>query len=593
MMGKRAKFNLSDDLETLLTRASLLRLAGDRSFHRGEHYVQIGSVKDFEIDSNRLSARVTGREDYYVDLWAEGAQLQASCTCPLGVDRIFCKHCVAVGLTGLKRSQGTDAQMSDRNSPQKPMTMKDVESFLEQQEKVVLIAWMLDRAHQDPDWQQQLLLKVAAQRSEGLDITTFRRALETAIEVDEFISWREVYDYAAQINSVLGAIRDLVQASPDAVMELCEEAMPMLERALETIDDSGGSMGLIFDDVQALHLQACELASPDPIALAQRLFELYLNSDFGSFDNAMTVYAKVLGAEGVAEYRRLAEAVWQTFPDRNANDQREFNYKRTKVQKISESLAEQSGDVEAIVEIKRRDLSTAHPYLQIAELYHHAGQADRALEWAEAGRKAFKDDRLLRDFLIEEYHGHGRAAEVMELVWRSFEQSLGLLNYQLLKTHGERVNQWVFWREKALTHIRSVLVKLATTPLRTTIVGTYGLARDRSVLVEIFLWEGEDELAWQEAIEGGCSKHLWLKLADRRQLTHPADALSIYQREVEPLIKQTNNASYASAIDYLTTVRDLMIRLDHESEFQGWVAQLEKTYKGKRNFVTLLRKQGW
>jgi uncharacterized Zn finger protein len=86
---------------------------------------------------------------------------------------------------------------------------------------------------------------------------------------------------------------------------------------------------------------------------------------------------------------------------------------------------------------------------------------------------------------------------------------------------------------------------------------------------------------------------LWLTLADRRKLSHPAEVLPIYQREVELLIQQTGNADYASAIHDLKTVRDLMIKLDREPDFQMLIAQLQKTYKGKRNFVTLLRNEGW
>lgn len=591
-----AKFNSFGDLETRLTRDSLLDLAGDRSFQRGEEYVRQGYVQDLMIqDDDALSARVTGREDYFIDLWTEGDSLQSSCTCPLGMDGIFCKHCVAVGLFWLNSAKSANTQQGDRNSVQKPVTMRDVESFLERQEKEVLIEWILDRAANDPDWQQQLLLKVASQRREGLDVSTFQRALENAIEVDEFIPWGAVHDYANRINLVLESIQELVTREPDAVVELCEAAMVMLERAMNAIDDSSGYVGTILDDVQSLHYEACQLGSPDPIALACRLFDLYLYSDYGLLGGAVINYADVLGTEGVEAYRVRAEAMWQTFPDRTPQDKPDFNDQRNKVQRILESLAKQSGDVEAIVTIKCRDLSSTQTYLQIAQLYSHSGQADRALEWAEAGLKAFERlDGSLRDFIVEEYHRRDRGAEAMALIWQGFEQAIGLWNYKLLKTHTVRVNDWEVWREKALAHIRSVLAALAkSTGRQTMIVGTYGLARDRSVLVEIFLWEEEDSLAWQEAIDGGCSKHLWLKLADRRKLAHPTDALPIYQREVEPLIKQTNNTSYASAIEYLTTVRDLMIRLDRESEFQAWATQLEKTYKGKRNFVTLLRKQGW
>jgi hypothetical protein len=37
-----------------------------------------------------------------------------------------------------------------------------------------------------------------------------------------------------------------------------------------------------------------------------------------------------------------------------------------------ETLARRSGDVEAIVAVKKRDLSSAYDYLQIAETYRQA-----------------------------------------------------------------------------------------------------------------------------------------------------------------------------------------------------------------------------
>lgn len=48
-----------------------------------------------------------------------------------------------------------------------------------------------------------------------------------------------------------------------------------------------------------------------------------------------------------------------------------------------ENLARQSHDLDALITIKKRDLSNSHSYLEIAKLYQQAGQHDQALEWAE------------------------------------------------------------------------------------------------------------------------------------------------------------------------------------------------------------------
>lgn len=62
-----------------------------------------------------------------------------------------------------------------------------------------------------------------------------------------------------------------------------------------------------------------------------------------------------------------------------------------------ENIAELSGDVEALVAVKLRDLSDAWHYLGIAEIYRKHRQRDQVLEWAERGVQAFPnkaDDRL-------------------------------------------------------------------------------------------------------------------------------------------------------------------------------------------------------
>jgi uncharacterized Zn finger protein len=602
----------ANSLKTLLTRDVLLAMAGDRYFARGEDYARRGCVRDLALEGDGLTARVSGTEEYYVELWAEDGKLQATCTCPLGVDDIFCKHCVAVGLTWLANPNAAKTQKSSRPA-QKTVTMQEVQHFLEQQDKPTLIQWILDRTKRDDDWRQQLFLKVASQRPQGLDLTTFRRALRDAIAIRGFIDWNEASSYADGIDSVLDAIKDLLEDHPQAAIELCEYAIPLIETALNSVDDSDGEVGSVLEEFQQLHYEACELAQPDPIALAEHLFQGEMDSGFGSFSNAIETYARILGDAGIARYRQLAESMWQEFPALSPNNAGEWNYKRYKLQRILETLAKASGDLEAVVAIKRRDLSSSRTYLDIAQLYLQDGQRDRALEWAESGLKAFDlPDAGLRDFVVEEYHQRGRIEEAMELVWQAFTQSVALPSYQNLKTQAERVNQWTTWRDKALAYIRQQLeppkpppqVSQASRSRKTAQARpsasypawnpTFGMrSRDRSLLVEIFLWEGEDDLAWQEAQAGGCSKQLWFKLAERRQQTHPEDALPIYQQEIEPQIQLTNNTAYANAVSFLQKVHDLMVRLDRQAEFNALVAHLRQTYKAKRNFITLLAQQKW
>jgi uncharacterized Zn finger protein len=253
-----------------------------------------------------------------------------------------------------------------------------------------------------------------------------------------------------------------------------------------------------------------------------------------------------------------------------------------------ETLARQTGDVEAIVAVKKRDLSSAYRYLQIAETYKTARQHDLALEWAESGVKAFPErtDSRLREFLAGEYHRCKRHDDAMALIWAEFMESPGLEQYKKLKAHAEQVGQWESWREKALDYLRSQIAGAKNERQRNR--WPYYHKADHSELVRIFLWEKDVEGAWREAQEGGCSNDLWLDLAAKQEKEHPEDALPIYQSQIDPTLDRKNNEAYREAIGLLRKVRELMVRLGRDNEFTNSLDKVRASHKPKRNFMKLL-----
>lgn len=258
-----------------------------------------------------------------------------------------------------------------------------------------------------------------------------------------------------------------------------------------------------------------------------------------------------------------------------------------------ETLARQSGDVEAVVAIKKRDLSSPYAYLQIAETYRQARKHDPALEWAERGLKAFPErtDSRVREFLAEEYHRRKRHDEAMALIWLEFTDSPSLEQYRNLKGHADRVGEWQAWREKALDFLRQSIAKAVREDRKDRWAWSRGT--DHSALVRIFLWEKDVEAAWREAQEGGCSNDLWMELAAKRERDHADDALPVYQRQIEPTLDQKNNEAYRAAIGLLRKVRGLMVRLGREPQFARYLESIRAAHKPKRNFMKLLDGAKW
>ncbi len=577
-----------------LTAKRIRQWAGIRSFERGQAYFEEGLVSALQSRNGRISASVKGTHQYRVELWEADATLEYVCDCPVGLRGEFCKHAVATALAWLERQAPTDpADTGKRRKPKATkagLTLKEVHAWLMLQKKTDLVDMLLEAAAEEGQLHNRLMLKAAG--AKGVDLPTYRRVIDQALGGGGFIDYYRMHDYWQGVDSAIDAIAELLdQGHADAVIELSEYALSRVERAIERVDDSDGYMSLLLDRLQQLHLAACNKAKPDPVTLAERLFKWELMGEWDTFHGAAETYSKVLGKSGMRRYRELAEDEWAKVKPLKAGEKDPDRYgKRFRITHIMERLAEQAGDIEALVEIKQRDLSSSFGYLEIAEIYRKARQPDKALAWAEQGLRTFgkASDSRLQDLLAELYHRRKRHDEAMALIWSQFEQHPGLATYQKLKTHADRSKRWPEWRERALAHLRAVLdadrEREKHTPWK------YAQRRGHSDLVEIFLWEKDPEAAWREAQAGGCSSGLWLRLAGLREKRHPRDAIAVYKERIGPLVEQTNNHVYAEAAELVGKIKKLMHRLGERAAFKQYLDALRIAYKRKRNFMRLLEK---
>jgi len=531
---------------------------------------------------------VSGTYEYHVTLWKTGSQLDYSCSCPLGDEEVFCKHCVAVGLAWLAGSG--IGNTPKRKTQSSTITMDEVRAFLERQEKSTLVHLLMDRAMEDDRLRERLLMKTARATPQGVDLATFRRAIDHAVHPRGFVEYASMWEYTRGIEEVVESIKELLsEGYASEAIELTEYGLAVVEKQMGSVDDSDGGMGDILHELQELHHTACKQAKPDPETLAKRLFEWELRSEYEVFYGAAATYADVLGEHGLSIYRKLTEAEWARMPSLGPGREDPDRYgKRFRTTAIMETLAQRANDLEALVAVKNRDLSHAYAYLTIAALYKKAHQEDQALAWAERGLKAFphRTDTRLREFLAEEYHRRDRHDEAMALIWAEFTETPSLDTYRLLKRHAKKASTWAEWRTKALTLLREKVANTKATGQKKQ--WNWALPSANSELVRIFLWEKADDAAWREAKANGCTTELWMQLAARREKQHPEDALPIYRNRIEPIINQKHNQAYEDGVRLLRKMGELMARLGQQEEFARYIEMARIVHKPKRNFMKLL-----
>lgn len=535
-------------LKALLTASRIRSLASAITIKRGQDYFARGRVQSLSSTFTGIRAFILGQRVYSVELNAIGKELDYDCTCPMGEQGDFCKHCVAVAIAFLNDPP-----------PEDIFPIEELRAQLTAETPARLAELILDWATDNEQLQNRLYEYQALLTGPDAAIASLRRALLKALREspDDFPT------YAEAVHTALDPIEKLLPSAPDSVIEICEEAAKALIPASEYADEDDEDLAALQDRIEDIHRDAALLAKLNPVQFAQRLFQLETTSSRSLFCDAAETYKEVLGPTGLAAYRDLAEDATFTRPDER--------------DRILESIARATGRLEDLIAVLARDLSTPERFMRIITACRQAANGPQTLTWAERGHKLYPTSVALREALAEEYHQASRPADALKLIWKTYAESPGLPLYEVLKRHAERANDWPEHRDRALGLIRS---KIAASKGK----------QDHSALVEILLAENNPDEAWREAQAAGCASYLWLQLAEAREKKHPGDAAPIFLKRADEELARVRNSNYEVPIALLLRAAKLMKKLGAMPHFHRHLDALREQHKSKRKFLDLLSK---
>lgn len=546
--------------------------AGDVTFERGTAYHRDGLVEIQRLDPDRVLARVVGTEDYRIALTGIGASFGGECSCPAYRDQGFCKHMVATALAANAAVghalSGEAAEFDDTSTRiRRHLRTKGVESLVE---------LVMELAVRDPILFSRLDLASAAEQADDRTLEArVRKAIDTATRTGHYIDYAHAAGWAREVEAVLDSVADLASGPRAAIaLRLAGRALDRVERALDSIDDSGGHAGWLLERAAEIHLAAALASRPDPSTLARDLFDREVGDGYGTFGAAALRYAEALGSEGLAEYRRLAEAAWAQLPPTRPTPAGKVapvaSYDR--LMRIVDYFAERDGDVEARITLRTKDLSRPWDYLRLAEFCLDQGREALALERALEGLWMFEDGRVearLVYIAVDLLLKAGRSEEAEAQLRRAFEKSPSIdLYVRLRKLGGAGAYEWA-----------TALVAAGSTASR-------GFASTCSggLLVEIHMHEKNFDAAWVAAGRHRASPDVRLRLARASEATHPAEASATYARRIDELADAGGNAAYAEAAKLVADMARLQDRAKHVTYLLG----LKQRYRRKRNFMKLL-----
>jgi uncharacterized Zn finger protein len=561
--------------------AALRDVAGAKVFARGAAYHEDERVEIVTFDRTRVVARVIGSEVYRCELVGTGKKFSGECSCPAFADWGFCKHLVATALAANGLGSGALEQASSRFAKiREHLRAKGVEGLVEM---------VLGLAERDSSLLKELELSAAAAGADDKTLLAqFKKAITEATRTNGFVEYRKMRGWAQGIESVLDRIADLVASGRAVlVLQLLDHFFARMDEALNNIDDSDGGGGGVYAKAREIHLAACRQAKPDPVALARALFARETDSDREFFHGASEAYEDILGDAGLAEYHRLASEAWRKIKPLRATGRQvqddQFSA-RYALGAILERFAEREGDVDGVIAIRAKDLSTAYDYLGIAQLCLDHARESEALKWAEEGLWQFEDDpdERLIFFASDLYRRIGREEDADKLLWRTFERRPSIGLYERLKSAAgtdRRLADAV--RDRALGWLRAQVGKPA---------GRSGMrwSSPAELFVRLAMAEALLTDAWMVVNGHGCSEVLLEQLAEASEHSHPAEALKAYAYRVERMVGLGGQSNYEHACRIIGRMRRLRESLGETTQHAAYLGDLRSRHKAKRNFMKLL-----
>ena len=555
-----------------ITDLLLVKLAGERSFERGEDYYHRGAVEALSIRDEQITAEVRGGEEYVVQLVYNQHGLQGSCDCPASDGIRFCKHCVAAAM--LLRDELANPEAARKSV--KPIEV--IETFLRQQSKGRLVSDLLDLINSNRQLRHEWLIR--AENELGImDKETVRKRITAAIPHNRFCySYSEARTYFADVKHSLELLAEPIHhlPSPDQI-ELLEYALDRIVNTQESVDDSGGFRHESINLIHRLYLDAFEALDWSDTQKADHLIKLLIDDDYNLYGDIPEDYVRTVSPHCIGLFYEKIQSRWDRLPPLETDDWesgREYDALLT----VLEYKAKANKDTETLIWLHQKVARHFRDFLQLAKWNIELGRFKEAQSFIDkAAQQPHSSDSEIHEVQQSLLMKTGRTGDALEAQWQQFQAIPSFANYQSLLKIGRQAHSKKDWKQIAVDWLKCQLPGKSV----------FGEKHLSGTLMSIYLADSDIEEAWL------LSRNYEFDVSYLKQLAvmfaHDIQKASgLYVFMADHYVNQTNNDSYRHAIALLQDMAELSQSPEHQAYMVKELDRLRGKFRFKRNFIKWL-----
>ena len=320
-----------------LSETTLLKVAGDLVYARGEDYVRY--VRGLRTTDFKAYASIQAKNVYTVELDWSGPLPDGSCTCRHHADGNFCKHLVATGLAAIDTGR---VAVDDTASSTAEAALEAAVQAMDVDELRELVMTLAQR-----DDGVRRLLEIRATTASGDDAhakAELEAYVRNTLAFRGFVDYRRSFEVAEVASEMLDELENhLNSGAAEIVRPALLRAVTRLRKIIEQVDDSSGSIGDQCQRAADLYARACRLGEPDPVKLATWLVKFRADSP-GWPHLVLADFVDSFDEQALGTYRRAVAALDRKLEDRD-------QWGRFEVDAMLLELADHDGDVDRAVHL--------------------------------------------------------------------------------------------------------------------------------------------------------------------------------------------------------------------------------------------------
>ncbi|MGI9274445.1 MAG: SWIM zinc finger family protein [Endozoicomonas sp.] len=551
----------------------LVKLAGERAFTLGKSYFEQALIDGLKTRGKATTATVNGSTSGKVRLHYTLKGLEGSCDCPVSDGIDFCEHCVATALSlrALKSQPG----LKKCAKPAEVLT-----TYFDRQNKDNLVSTLVELINKDKSLRQEWLLKADLALGR-LDKSTLRKRITSAIPYKAAIHrYHRVRMYFGDIETALETLRQPIQLLPaDQQLELLQYAFERLNKATDTVDDSGGFRYSTLELLQGMYHSALSHLEWSDDKKAEFLIQLMMTDEYGFYGEIPDQYVSAISPECLELFYKKVQEKWDALPKWKGG-QWGIGRHYGALLRILEAEPLKTDDYARLIELHSKVAVSEYNFLQLAEWSIALQDYDRAQQFIKKARANSRtpDNHRIEKLQQEILLVTGHSEEALEKQWQTFLQYSDLEEYLELKAMAERSGDKRDWFSMAREHLDQQIAKQQSSYIRQSAINTLGW---------ILLEEREMEALWTLINEDKADPELLYQFG-QQSVDNPERVFLVFQRLVELLVGLGKNESYQEAVDLLEEMHALLLDELYKAKFLEYLYKLRSKFRAKRNFISLL-----